>query len=266
MNDTTTAPLLEARDLVVSRDGTVVCSGVSLQVRPGECHGVIGPNGSGKSSLLLGLRGQLPVRGHLRLAGVAPHDQSRTWLARCVATVPQRMEFAFPFTVQEMVLLGRTPRRRPWQSFSAADRRVCGELLERLGIASLAGARVDTLSGGERRRVFLARALAQETPLLFLDEPTSSLDPAAQEELVALIRDLRGREGRGIVVVLHDLRMARSLCDRITSLLDGRQHREGQSSEVLQPELLRELYGVEWQSYAGPSDDRVLLPRREVSP
>ena len=176
------------------------------------------------------------------------------------------MEFAFPFTVEEMVLLGRTPHRRPWESFTAADRRISGELLERLGIASLAGARVDTLSGGERRRVFLARALAQATPLLFLDEPTSGLDPAAQEELVALVRDLRGREGRGIVIVLHDLRMARSLGDRITSLVEGRQHREGQPDEVLRPELLRELYGIEWQSYAGPGDDRVLLPRREVSP
>ncbi|MCI0652098.1 MAG: ABC transporter ATP-binding protein [Planctomycetes bacterium] len=252
--------MLEARSLSVLRGAAETCSGVNLRVRRGGCHGIIGPNGSGKSTLLLGLRGLLPTRGDLAVAGIAPRSAGRARMARLVAVMPQRMEFAFPFTVEEMVLLGRSPHRRPWEAFRAEDRARARALIERLGLAPVAGMRVDAVSGGERRKVFLARALAQDTPLLFLDEPTAGLDPAVQEELVALIEELRQSEGRTVVVVLHDVRLARRLCERVTALRAGVELAEGVPERVLAPDLLEALFGVRWVEFSAAGRTPVLLP------
>ncbi len=252
--------MIEARGLTVARGSRDVCRDVSVSVAEGECLGIVGPNGSGKSSLLLGLRGLLPTRGELRLDGRDPRAVRRRDMAHLVAVVPQRMEFAFPYHVEEMVLLGRSPHRRPWEGFGAADRELVRALLARLGLAALAGERVNAISGGERRKVFLARALAQEAPILFLDEPTAGLDPAAQEDLAALITDLNV-EGRTVVIVLHDLRLATASCDRIIGLRDGAQFFDGAPGDVLVEPQLTELYGIPWQRFESGGQS-VLLPNR----
>lgn len=257
-------PMIEVRGLDVLRDRREVCRGIDLDVPRGGCAGVIGPNGSGKTSLLLGMRGLLPHRGVLRLAGQDAGRLARRDLARLVAVVPQRMEFAFPYTVEEMALLGRTPHRRPWQAFGRHDRRIVAELLERLGIADLARERVDAISGGERRKVFLARALAQETPILFLDEPTAGLDPRAQEELADLLSELRREAGKTVVVVLHDLRLIHRLCDDIVGLRDGTCLCIGPPSDVLTPRLLERLFDVGWEEYERPGRPPLFAPRREA--
>ena len=252
--------MVEARALTVLRGAREVCRDVQLCIDEGECLGVVGPNGSGKTSLLLGLRGLLPTRGEVRVAGVDPTRTSRRKMAHHVAVVPQRMEFSFPYEVEEMVLLGRTPHRRPWEGFRREDRKAVRRILERLGLTSLAGERVNAISGGERRKVFLARALAQEAPVLFLDEPTAGLDPAAQEDLVALLSELTG-ERRTVVIVMHDLRLASAICDRMLGLRDGKPLFHGAPGDVLGESSLEELFGLPWQRFAG-NGQTVLLPNR----
>lgn len=252
---------IEADSVRVRRGASEVCAAVQLRVPVGSCQGIVGPNGSGKTSLLLALRGLLPIDGHLRLLGEAPAALDRSEVARRVAVVPQRSEFAFPYTVEDMVLLGRAPHRRPWQAFRARDREVVRSLLARLGLLALARARVDAISGGERRKVFLARALAQEAPVLFLDEPMAGLDPAAQAELCALLAALRQEHARTIVVVLHDLHQAATLCDRVAGLRDGRQRWDGPPAEVLTSARLEELFAVPWDEYRAASSAPRLLPR-----
>ncbi|MEE8143272.1 MAG: ABC transporter ATP-binding protein [Planctomycetota bacterium] len=251
--------MIEAKNLTVFRGERPICRNIELSVAEGSCHGVLGPNGSGKTSLLLGLRGLLPVSGSVNLAGVEPRCTPRTQLARLVAVVPQRMEFAFPYTVEEMVLLGRTPHRHPWEAFRDEDRRLVAEILERLGLAELSRERVDAISGGERRKVFLARALAQKTRLLFLDEPIAGLDPKAQEELVRLIHELRDQQGMTVVVVLHDVRLVARLCDGVLALKDGEAIWQGDPGEVMSGDSLEELFGVEWELYQHPEQPPVWI-------
>ncbi len=251
-----------ARELSIRRGSRIVVSGLDLELPAGECLGVIGPNGGGKTSLLLGLRGLLPAEGTLRLVDIDPRSVPRSEVARRVAVVPQRNEFAFPLPVSEMVLLGRAPYRRPWQGWSSKDRSIAGHWLERLGLAAQASRPVDELSGGERRRVFLARALAQETSVLFLDEPLAGLDPAAQEELGGLLEELRAERTRTIVVVLHDVGRLRSLCDRVIGICrDGAARDLGESELALDAATLEDLFGVPWLEAIREDGERLLVPR-----
>ena len=255
------SPIVVAEDLVIRRGQRAVCRGVNLTLTRGTCLGIIGPNASGKSTLLQGLRGLLPVEGRIRLDGIDPTRSRRLEVARKVAVVPQRFEFSCPYTVEDMVLLGRAPHRRPWEAFRGEDREAVRQLLKRLGLLALAPVRVDAISGGERRKVFLARALAQETPLLFLDEPTAGLDPPAQEDLCELI--VRERHvAKTIVIVLHDVRLAGRLCETVLGLRDGDVLFLGPPADVLQPEALRRLFDVDWETYSRDGRPPVLLPKR----
>lgn len=256
---------ISARQLTAFRGAREVCSGVDFEVRPGECHGIVGPNGSGKTSLLLALRGRLRTQGELRIHEQDPRELRPLDVAQYIAVVPQKMEFSFPYRVEEMVLLGRAPKRRPWEAYKSEDRRLVAETLDRLGIAPLAHERVDAISGGERRKVFLARALVQETPVLFLDEPIAGLDPAAQMDLVELIRSLRDQASKTIVLVLHDLQLAHEVCDQVLGLRDGRPVWSGPPNEVMTAERLEELFGVPWGEYTNPTAGAVLLPRTRES-
>ena len=251
---------IEARALTVRRGARVVCEQVDLAVERGGCVGVIGPNGSGKSTLLAGLRGLLPVEGRVRLNGIDPTLSQRRLVAQMVAVMPQRMEFGAPYAVEEMVLLGRAPHLRAWQSYRRADRTRVAELLERFDLTELRDVPVDALSGGERRKVFLARALAQETPIVFLDEPTAGLDPAAQQDLVRLIASLR-EEQRTLLVVLHDLRLAGELCGRLVGMRNGKVCFAGTPGETLSEASLEALYGIPWQRLAHDGHAPVFVPR-----
>lgn len=262
---------LIAEGVSVRRGGRTVVDGIGLALAPGECAGIIGPNAGGKTSLLLGLRALLPATGRIALDGLDPRGAPRAEVARRVAVVPQGNEFAFPLEVEEMVLLGRAPYRHPWQGWSREDRRIAARWLERVGLSEVAGRGVDELSGGERRRVFLARALAQETPLLFLDEPLAGLDPAAQEEIGGLLADLRAERARTMVIVLHDIGRIGLLCDRVLGLAGGRPVIEGDARAALDAARLERLFGVPWLEARRADGERLLVPgsraaRREGSP
>lgn len=260
---------LVCQGMIVPRSRRFEVGPASVSVRPGQVLGIIGPNGSGKSTWLAGMSGLLPVQSDKAWAldGRPRSSWKPAALAKRMALLPQKTEFAFAFTVFDTVCLGRSPHRSAWQGFGAEDRRRVWNTLEQMGIADLADRTVDRLSGGERRKVFLARALVQETDYLFLDEPLIGLDPAAQEEVATLIEGVRHEGKKAIVVVLHDLRFVTRWCHSILALANGRVAFQLESSDDLDTSHLKRLYGIEWRRWEGGDERSFFMPEgRSVRP
>jgi|JI10StandDraft_1071094.scaffolds.fasta_scaffold65727_4 iron complex transport system ATP-binding protein len=238
-------PLLEARDLTVSYGAHHVLAGVDLDLRPGSVVGLLGPNGAGKSTLVRALSGVLGrFAGTIRIAGKDLRALSRREVARRIAVVPQEPRFEFPFTALEVVVMGRHPHLTGLAFESADDIAIARRALERCGASHLARRPIDQLSSGERQRIVFARALAQQAPVLLLDEPASFLDLRFQVELFDRLREL-AEEGTGIVAVLHDLNLAAEYCDRIVLLQAGRVVAAGPTAEVLTYRNLTAVYETE---------------------
>ena len=222
-----------------------VLRGIDFTVEPGEFVGVIGPNGAGKTTLLRLLTGQLrPVSGTVRVGGadvarMAPIDR-----ARLMAVVPQNETVVFAWSVEAMVLLGRSPHSTAFGYEDEADRNAAHEAMRLVGIDDLAARSVAELSGGEQHRVFIARALAQQTPIVLLDEPNAHLDLRHQSLLFELLSRLHRDEGRSMFIITHDLNLAGMYCDRILLLSQGRAAAWGTPSEVLREDIIREHFGV----------------------
>jgi iron complex transport system ATP-binding protein len=223
--------------------GTVL-RGVSCEVGRGEFLAVIGPNGAGKSTLLRAAAGLLrPKGGRVFLDGRPIESRPRREVARRLALVPQETTLAFPFRALEIVLMGRHPHLGPWQIEGAADRDLARRALERVGLAGFEGRRFHEMSGGERQRLVLARAIAQQAPILLLDEPTAFLDLRHQAAIYDILADLSAA-GSAVVVVTHDVNLAGAYCRRALVLRDGRVRASGAPAEVFRRELLEEVYGV----------------------
>lgn len=218
---------------------------VSFRVRAGGFTGIIGPNGSGKSTLLKLMCGVLrPWSGTIAIEGCDVRALSRRQLGAAVAVVPQETTMAFPYTVLEMVLFGRTPHLSGFAFEGERDMHIARLALERTGTADLAARPVTELSGGERQRVALARALAQQPRLLLLDEPGAFLDIRHEVETYDLLRQLQG-EGISVVCVLHDLNLAAMYCDQLVLLRGGTVYRQGGAGDVLTYENLTRVYETE---------------------
>jgi len=217
---------------------------VSFQAAPGELLGIVGPNSAGKSTLLRLLsKVVLPERGRILVEGQEITTLPRRSLARRVAVVPQEFQVAFPFRVAEVVLMGRYPHNTGGSWEGSRDHAAAAAALEATGILHLAGRRMDELSGGERQLVSIARALAQEAPILLLDEPTAHLD-LRHQGIILQILVRRHREGRGTtILVSHDLNLAAEHCDRLLLLAGGRVRALGRPKEVMTPEHLEPAYG-----------------------
>jgi len=234
---------------------------LTLSVAPGEVLGVIGPNSAGKTTLIrLLTRVVRPSAGEILLGGRPLAALPAAHLAREVAVVPQELPQAFPFTVEQLVLMGRYPHD-PGRYFEGdADREIARAAMAATGVLELAALPLDELSGGERQRAVLARALAQEPRLLVLDEPTAHLDLRYQAECVGLVRRLNRERRMTVLLVAHDLNLAAEVCDRLLLLSAGRVARLGPPEQVLDEELLRGVYGcdviVEKQLTAQPSRSR----------
>lgn len=184
-----------------------------------------------------------PRSGRVRVGGVDVHSLSARECARRVAVLPQHPVAPEGLTVGELVARGRHPHRPRWRGPSARDRAAVAEALERTGTAGLADDDLATLSGGQRQRAWLAMAVAQETPVLLLDEPTTYLDPAHAIEMLDLVRGLAD-EGRTVVMVLHDLSMAAMYSDRVVVMKDGAILADGGTRDAITPALLAEAYGL----------------------
>ena len=214
----------------------------SLHVAAGEFVGLIGPNGSGKTSLLrCAWRFNQPESGEVRLDHQNVWKHSSRWCAQRIAVVLQEFPDAFGLTVEEVVAMGRTPHKGLFDGDTLEDRDLVNQALESVGLKGFEDHGFATLSGGEKQRVILARALAQQPQLLILDEPTNHLDPRYQLELLQQVRRL----GIGTLASIHDLNLAAAFCDRLYVLDHGRIVASGTPDQVLTAELLQEVFGVQ---------------------
>jgi len=221
-----------------------VLRGISLEVGEGETLGLVGPNGAGKTTLLRCINRVLrPRRGTIMVGEVEVGRLSPRALARRMGYVPQASPHGFPTTVFEVVLLGR----RPYVSWAVSprDREVVAEILTLLGLGEFCNRDFNELSGGERQKVLIARALAQEPEVLLLDEPTSNLDLRHQLEVLGLVRSIVKEKGMAAVMAIHDLNLAARFSDKLVFLHRGKIHDVGEPAEVLTQENIRKVYGVE---------------------
>jgi iron complex transport system ATP-binding protein len=206
---------------------------------------LIGPNGAGKTTLLRAMARLLrPRKGMLLLGDQQVWQLSPRAVARRLALAPQSNSDTWPLTVEQVVALGRAPHRGWFLPFSTKDREVVQQAMRRTGLEHLRQRLVTQLSGGEQRRVLLARTLAQEPAILLLDEPTTHLDLKYQTEILELVRQLAHRDGLAVVITLHDLNQAALCADRLALLAEGRLLAVGEAEEVLVPSYLARAYGV----------------------
>jgi iron complex transport system ATP-binding protein len=230
--------------VTVELGGRNVVESVSFAVERGEWVTMIGPNGAGKTSLVRAIAGLVPYRGDIRLDGKSTHRLRRREVARRVAVVPQSPLMPSGMTVQEYVLLGRTPYVSYVGNEGRSDVAAAEAASARLDLAEFLDRELGTLSGGERQRVVLARALAQDAPLLLLDEPTSALDAGRQQEVLELIDSLRLDAGLTVLSSMHDLTLAGLYAPRLLLLANGRIVADGAPEEVLTAHLIGEHYGA----------------------
>jgi iron complex transport system ATP-binding protein len=236
---------LETRAVVAGYGERVVLRECDLVLSGGELVAIVGPNGAGKSTLLRVLAGLLrPTSGAVSLDGVDIAAFSRAEIARHIAVVPQALETLFPFTVREIVALGRTARLGLFGRATAADAAAVERALRDLDLGALAERHIDALSGGERQRAVLAMALAQEARVLLLDEPTVHLDPAHQVATLELVRGLAHDRDLVAVAVLHDLNLASVLASRVIVVADGRIVRDGPPADVVTDGVIGEVFGA----------------------
>lgn len=256
----TTSHTLEAAGLTLGyRDRTVV-DGLDLAVPPGRITAVVGANACGKSTLLRSMSRLLaPRAGQVLLDGRQVHRTPAKELARTLGLLPQSPLAPEGITVADLVGRGRHPHQRVLSRWSREDDRAVAAALEATGTVELAERPVDELSGGQRQRVWIAMVLAQETDLLLLDEPTTFLDVSHQVEVLDLLTDLNRDRGTTIVMVLHDLNLAARYADHLVAMAGGRVLAAGDPSDVLTPETVQAVFGLESRIITDPLSGRPLM-------
>ena len=236
--------MLEATDVVVRLGGNLVVDGATLELRAGELTVLVGPNGAGKTTLMRALAGLIPAEGRIAIEGRALGSFSPRERAQRVAYLPQGHVFHWPMAAAAVVALGRHPHADVFSSLTDADRAAVERALIATGTVPFAARAVTTLSGGERARVALARALASEAPILVADEPTVSLDPRHQLVVMELLRHV-AQGGAAVLAIVHDLALAARFGDRVVVMDRGRLVAQGPPGEVLTPERIGTVFGVE---------------------
>jgi len=265
MND---GPGINAQNLHAGYGTEDIVRSVSCSFTGGTFTGIIGPNGSGKTTLLRAFSRVLPSSGILELNDRAVSEYTPAQLGMALGFVPQDEGRPFSYTVMQVVLMARYARTSRFASLTPADYARCHAVLEKTGISCLKDRSIRALSGGEWQRVLIARALAQDTRVLLLDEPTSHLDLSHQSEVLCLMRSLAG-EGSTVIGVFHDLNMAALYCDRLIMIRDGQLVADGTPGEVLTPEKIRAVYGADVVVSCHPATGRTFLmplPSRTGNP
>lgn len=234
--------MLKVEKLVYKAGKTQILNGVSINVGKGEFVGVLGPNGSGKSTLIRNIcKLARPVSGSVSLCGKDLLSMKNKDMARLLSVVSQEHEGSFDFTVGEVVTMGRYAHKRMTETLGAEDRKACDDALELVGLSHLYDRSYLSLSGGEKQRVLMARAFAQDTPLMILDEPTNHLDIGSQIKTLKLLKN----SGKTILAALHDLSVAARFCDRIYIMQKGNIVADGDPDSVLSAELVKKLYDID---------------------
>lgn len=236
--------MIRAETIYAGYNGQVILENVSFTVGTGEIIGLIGPNGAGKSTLLKTLRGILPLlSGSAALMGVDIETLPAKEFARRVAYLQQHVEMTFAYTARDVVLSGRYPYLSWWSQEKAEDLAIAEACMEYTGVSELADKPLHAMSGGQRQRVLLAKVLAQQTPVLFLDEPATGLDLIYQEEIFRFCRELAAA-GKTVLLVAHELSLAARFCSRLLLIAHGTLLADGAPQAVLTDELLTKAYGA----------------------
>ncbi|MGD9249466.1 MAG: ABC transporter ATP-binding protein [Desulfobacteraceae bacterium] len=260
------AEAISVQNLKHAFNGRTVIDDLVFEVASGEFFIIIGPNGSGKTTLLKLMVGLLPLQnGHIDLLSKSLSEYTAKSLARQIAYVPQSVPVEFPFTVTQVVLMGRSPHLGVLGFEGDEDLRLAHDAMTFTDVAHLADRRMDQLSGGEKQRVFIACAICQQPNILVLDEPTSALDLSHQVRLMDLMERLKTEQGVTIVMVSHDLNMAAMYADQLLLLSRGRIARNGSPEQVIDYDLLEQVYGCRLLVDRSPLGDypRVhLVPKR----
>ncbi|MBQ4771390.1 Fe(3+) dicitrate ABC transporter ATP-binding protein FecE [Pectobacterium versatile] len=243
---------LTTQNLTAGYGDKRILDGLSLSLPAGKITALLGPNGCGKSTLLKCFAKLLiPESGTIQLNGKSLSMFSARQLSRHLALLPQQHLTPEGITVRDMVAYGRSPWLSLWGRLSPDDRQRVQLAMEKTHIVNLADKRLTDLSGGQRQRAFLAMLLAQDTPVVLLDEPTTYLDINHQVELMKLLRELN-QAGKTVVTVLHDLNQASRYCDHLVMLADGRVMAQGSPHEVMKPELLQRVFSIDAEIHAEP--------------
>lgn len=239
---------LETRNIAFAYGPRQVLADINISLVPGKFYGLLGPNGSGKTTLLdLLIGNRQPARGTITLQGRELASYRRQELARRMALVPQEFDLGFDFTVREVVLMGRHPHIPRFASPGAEDLRCSEQAMAALEVEHLAGRLITELSGGEKQRVVAARALAQDTPLLIMDEATANLDIQHTIQIFQVVRERVARGGT-VLAAIHDLNLAAAFCDEIFVLKEGMLAASGSPQDILRPQLVEEVFGVSCQA------------------
>jgi iron complex transport system ATP-binding protein len=251
--------VLEAEGVTVQRLGREVLRDVSARIEPGQCVSIIGPNGAGKSTLMMAMAGLLPTQGgQVRLEGQPIARYKRREVACRLAYVPQIYDGYLGFSARDVIAAGRYAHLEPLASLGEADRRAVDEAVAACRIEHLLDRSVETLSGGERQKVFIAAALAQQSPTLLLDEPTTALDPAHQVDLVRIMRQLIAA-GRTLVVICHDLNLPLALGGRTIALKQGRVFFDESVAILQDTDRLAQLFGARFELHRNAAGSTLSL-------
>jgi iron complex transport system ATP-binding protein len=253
---------ISLESVAVTLDGKRVVDGITLDIDPGEWLTLIGPNGAGKSTLLRAIAGLVPFDGSIDIDGNRLQSLRRRDVARQLAFVPQSPVLPPDMPVREYVLLGRTPHIGPFGSEGRRDLAAARRALARLELDPFADRRLHTLSGGEQQRVVLARALAQEAPLLLLDEPTTALDIGRQQQALELVAELRAQGPLTVLSAMHELTLALQYADRLALLSRGQLVAAGPPAEIATEPLLAQHYGADVQVIANGDGPIAVVPKR----
>jgi iron complex transport system ATP-binding protein len=257
----TGSAVLEGTDVTVRLGGSLIVDGASLALQRGEVVALVGPNGAGKTTLVRALAGLLPAEGRISLQGRPLESHSPRERARRIAYLPQGHVFHWPMPVASIVALGRHPHADTFSALSDGDHAAVRRALTATGIAGFANRSITTLSGGERARVALARALATEAPVLLTDEPTASLDPRHQLVVMELLRG--AAQNGAVLAVVHDLLLAARFADRVVVMDGGRLVADAPPADALNPSRVAEVFGVATVS-VDTGDGSITIPWRPL--
>lgn len=253
--------MLEVNDVSVELGGNDVLNAVSATVDAGSWLGLVGPNGAGKTTLLRAVAGLVAYRGQIKIAGRSLEASTRRETARLVAYVPQRPVLPPTMTITDYVMLARSAHHSMLGAETRRDRRVVAGVIDRLELGTLCRRPLGQVSGGEAQRAVLARALAQEAPVLIMDEPTASLDLGHGQLVLEIADELRREQDLAVLCSLHDLTTAAAYADRLLVLREGRTVSVGRPCEVLSVEHIAEVFGAAVQTFPG-RDGLVVAPLR----
>jgi iron complex transport system ATP-binding protein len=244
MQEIKNSNIVEVKNLTYHYGELAVLQHINFEIAEGEFIGIIGPNGAGKSTLLKLIAGLLTDKDHIFLGGIPLQNYTRKNLAKIIGYVPQETEFSFAYPVSEVILMGRYPYMKRFAYYSEKDKMIMKEAMRILDIERYENRNFQELSGGEKQRVVIAGALAQEARLIILDEPTSALDLHHQISIYRTLKNLQREKNTTILIVTHDINLAAQFCQRIILMADSKIIGDGKPEDVLRFRQLQEIFGV----------------------